>query len=199
MRKLVLATTNKGKVAELKELLADLPVTVIGLDQYPNVPAVEETGTTFAENAILKARAIGEYTGQLTLADDSGLEVDALHGEPGVYSARYGGAGKDDRGRYEYLLGKLSTVPQEQRAARFRSVVAVFDPSNKQLELGDGAVEGMIIDEPRGNSGFGYDPVFLLPEYNQTMSEISTEHKNELSHRARAVTALLPKLQKMLE
>lgn len=198
MRKLVLATTNKGKVAELRELLAGLPVCVCGLDDYPQAPEVEETGVTFAENAALKARTIGEYTGELTLADDSGLEVDALGGEPGVYSARYGQPGWNDRQRYEYVLSKLAGVPENERAARFRCAVALFDPVANRMELADGAVEGRILDEPRGANGFGYDPVFFLAEYRKTMAELGPEQKNRLSHRARAIAAILPTLRRHL-
>ncbi len=199
MRKLVLATTNKGKVAELRSLLAELPVEIVGLDHFTNVPEVAETGTTFLENAALKAKAIGEFTGALALADDSGLEVDALGGEPGVYSARYGEPGWNDRQRFEHLLEKIKGFPATERAARFQAAVAFYDPAGQVLETATGAVEGQIIDEPRGSNGFGYDPIFFLPEYGQTMAEIGSQHKNELSHRARAVKALLPLLRNYLE
>ncbi len=199
MRKLVLATTNKGKVAELRELLVDLPVEVRGLQDYPQAPAVAETGTTFAENAILKAKAVAAFTGELTLADDSGLEVDALNGEPGVYSARYGQPGWNDRQRFEYLLSKVTAIPEAQRTARFRCTVALYDPAGDQLELADGTVAGLIVTEPRGVNGFGYDPVFFLPEFQRTMAELPPEQKNRLSHRARAIAALIPQLRKHLE
>ncbi len=197
MRRLVLATTNNGKVVELRKLLKDLPYEVVGLPAYPGAPEVEETGSTFAENAVLKAKAMAEYTGELTLADDSGLEVDALNGAPGVFSARYGQPGWNDRQRYEYLLVKLAGTPLAERTARFRCAVALYDPSSGRLEQADGAVEGLILEAPRGSNGFGYDPLFLVPELNLTLSELSADRKNELSHRARAIQKILPMLGQM--
>lgn len=192
MPKLVLASTNKGKVVELKEILRGIPLEVVGLDGFPDAPQVAETGRTFMENAILKARTIGDFTGELTLADDSGLEVDALNGEPGIYSARYGQPGWSDRERYRFLLEKLRGIPSEQRTARFRCAVALYDPSTNRIEQAEGTVEGLIIDEPRGTNGFGYDPVFLIPEFGKTMAELSPEVKNRFSHRSRAVEKLIP-------
>jgi XTP/dITP diphosphohydrolase len=197
MRRLVLATTNNGKVAELRELLKDLPYEVVGLPAYPGAPEVEETGATFAENAVLKAKAMAEYTGELTLADDSGLEVDALNGAPGVFSARYGQPGWNDRQRYEYLLAKLAGTPLPDRTARFRCAVALYDPASGRLEQADGAVEGLILEAPRGSNGFGYDPLFLVPELDLSMAELSPDRKNELSHRARAIQQILPVLERM--
>lgn len=199
MRRLVLASTNKGKIREMTAILAGLPFEVVGLEAYPGAPSVEENGRTFAENAVLKAKAYAAFTNELTLADDSGLEVDALDGEPGVKSARYGESGWTDRQRYEYLVSKLQNVPAERRSARFHSVVAVYDPAVDKLLQGDGTVEGVIIDKPRGNNGFGYDPVFFLPEYGQTMAELSSEVKNDLSHRGRALAKLLPLLSQFAD
>ncbi|MGE5582188.1 MAG: XTP/dITP diphosphatase [Bacillota bacterium] len=199
MRKLVLASRNKGKLKELQEMLAGLPLIVVGLENFPGAPEVEETGKTFEENAVIKAKTIAAFTNELTLADDSGLEVDSLGGEPGVYSARYGEPGWNDRQRYEYLLQKLANVPAGSRQARFRSVVALYDPLVGSLELASGAVEGEIINEPRGNNGFGYDPVFFLPGYRRTMAELSAEEKNATSHRARAVMRMIPKIRRVLE
>lgn len=197
MPKLVLASTNKGKVVELKEILAGIPLEVVGLDGFPDAPQVEETGRTFMENAILKARTIGDFIGELTLADDSGLEVDALNGEPGIYSARYGQPGWSDRERYRFLLEKLQGIPLEKRTARFRCAAVLYDPNNNRIEQADGTVEGLIIDEPRGANGFGYDPVFYIPELNKTMAELSPEAKNRFSHRARAVEELIPIFKKL--
>lgn len=199
MRRLVLATTNKGKVAEIRELLTGLPVEIVGLEQFPGLPPVEETGRTFRENAIIKAKTVAGYTRELTLADDSGLEVDALGGEPGVYSARYGQPGWNDRERYQYLLDKLQGYGPDDRTARFRCVIAVYDPNACRLETAEGTVEGRIATTPKGNNGFGYDPVFYLPEFRQTIAELPESLKNQLSHRARAITALKPKLQVLLE
>jgi XTP/dITP diphosphohydrolase len=198
VRRLVLASRNNGKIKELQELLAGLPLEIVGMDDYPKAPEVAETGTTFADNAIIKAKAIAEFTNELTLADDSGLEVDYLSGEPGVYSARYGEPGWNDRQRYEYLLGKLNNVPFDLRQARFRSVVAIFDPLIDRVELAEGTVAGVIGNEPKGVNGFGYDPVFYLPEYQQTMAELPAEQKNDLSHRGRAIQAIIPLIYKML-
>lgn len=198
MRRLVLATTNKGKVAEIRELLSDLPVEIVGLEQYSQCPAVEETGLTFMENAVLKAMAVAQYTRELTLADDSGLEVDFLGGEPGIYSARYGQPGWNDRQRYQYLLEKLQAVGPEKRQARFRCAIAVVDPATRRTETADGKVEGIIADSPRGESGFGYDPVFYLPELQMTVAQLPEKEKNRLSHRARAVEAIKPRLRSLL-
>ncbi len=190
--KLVLASTNKGKIAEFRELLADLPFELASLADYQEIPKVVEDGSTFAENAFIKASAIAKYTGELTLADDSGLEVDALNGEPGIYSARYGQPGWNDRERYQYLLNKLQGVPFEKRTARFRCAVALYNPRTGRIDQSDGTVEGIIIDETRGDNGFGYDPVFFIPELGKTMAELSEEEKNSFSHRGRAVGIMIP-------
>ncbi|HYH03624.1 MAG TPA: non-canonical purine NTP pyrophosphatase, partial [Bacillota bacterium] len=153
MRRLVLATTNKGKVAEIRDLLTDVPVEIVGLEQFPELPPVEETGSTFLENAIIKAKTVAEYTHELTLADDSGLEVDALDGEPGVYSARYGQPGWNDQQRYQYLLEQLQGYGPDDRAARFRCVIAVYDPTVSWLETAVGTVEGRIATAPKGDYG----------------------------------------------
>jgi XTP/dITP diphosphohydrolase len=135
----------------------------------------------------------------MTLADDSGLEVDYLAGEPGVYSARYGEPGWNDRQRYEYLLSKLTGIPGSSRQARFRSVVVLYDPQTGGSEFTEGTVEGVIIDQPQGSNGFGYDPIFYLPEFQKTMAELPAPQKNVLSHRGRAVQKMIPLLQKMVK
>jgi XTP/dITP diphosphohydrolase len=198
VRKLVLASRNKGKILEIRELLRELPLIIVGLEGYPDAPEVEETGVTFFDNAIIKARAFGAYTGELTLADDSGLEVDYLNGAPGVFSARYGEKGWSDRQRYQFLLKELEGVPDRLRTARFRCVVALFDPLTGAIKSSEGAVEGVIAGQPRGENGFGYDPVFYLPEYDQTMAELPEGKKNQLSHRARAIESITPKLRRFL-
>lgn len=198
MRKLVLASRNKGKIKELQEMLEAFPLEVMGIDSFPNAPEVEETGKTFRENAFLKARTIADFTHELTLADDSGLEVDCLHGEPGVYSARYGEPGWNDQQRYRYLLSKLENVPENLRKARFRSVVAVYDPGAGKSEFTEGAVEGIIWTEPRGSHGFGYDPIFYLPEFQKTMAELPADQKNVISHRGKAIQKMVPLLQKII-
>ena len=198
MRRLVLASRNNGKIDELRELLTGLSLEIVGLDVYPQAPEVAETGKTFKDNAFLKAKTIAEFTHELTLADDSGLEVDYLAGEPGVYSARYGKSGWNDRQRYEYLLGKLAGIPRDLRQARFRSVVAVYDPLTGESQFTEGVIEGLISDGARGHYGFGYDPIFYLSEYQKTMAELPAPQKNDLSHRGRAVKKMIPLLQKML-
>lgn len=195
MARLVLASTNKGKLIEFREILTGLSLELVDLANFPGIPEIIEDGDTFGENAVIKASAIAKYTGELTLADDSGLEVDALNGEPGVYSARYGQPGWGDRERYQYLLEKLQGVPLEKRTARFRCAVALYNPHKSLVDQVDGAVEGNISDRPRGSNGFGYDPVFYLPELGKTMAELSAEEKNRFSHRARAVQKMLPFLK----
>jgi XTP/dITP diphosphohydrolase len=186
--KLLIATHNSGKVREYRDLLADLPLDVTYLDAEGIELAVEETGSTFKENALLKARTYALAAGILTWADDSGLEVDALGGEPGVRSARYGApAAVSDEDRYRLLLKQLRQIPESGRTARFRCVVAIATPQGQVLYT-NGTCEGRIAPSPRGSHGFGYDPIFLVAEtdYQQTMAELSPSTKNQISHRARA-------------
>lgn len=197
MRKLLVASNNPGKLKEYADLLDRLPVTLTSPVQEGLSLAVDESGATFAENAILKARAYAEASGLLTLADDSGLEVDALDGAPGVRSARYAGEGASDEDRYRLLLRNLAGVPQEKRTARFRCVVAVATPQGK-VHTAEGRCEGIIGFEPRGTHGFGYDPAFYLPDRGQTMAELPPTVKNRISHRGRAVQAALPVLRWLL-
>jgi XTP/dITP diphosphohydrolase len=199
LQKLVLASTNKGKIAEFRELLAELQLELLGLGDYPGIPEINEDGKTFAENALIKARVIADHTGELTLADDSGLEVDALNSEPGVYSARYGQPGWSDRERYRFLLEKLQGVPLEKRTARFRCALALINPRNNRINQVDGTVEGVILDSPRGDHGFGYDPVFLIPELGKTMAELNGEEKNSFSHRGRAARKMVPFIKKAMQ
>ncbi len=191
-QKLLVATHNQGKVREYRALLADLPLEVTSLDAEGVLFEAEETGQTFAENAIMKARAYAAHTGLLTWADDSGLEVDALGGAPGVLSARYGApAARSDVERYQLLLERLAGVPDPgQRSARFRCVVAIAWPGGRVITA-DGACEGRIAEAPRGEHGFGYDPVFLVADcgYRQTMAELDPALKNQISHRGRAALA----------
>ena len=188
MQTLLIATHNQGKLREYRALLADLPLKVVNLDEAGVDFDVDETGTTFAENALLKARAYAAATGLLTWADDSGLEVDALDGAPGVYSARYAGPDATDADRYHKLLRTLAAQPDAPRTARFRCVVALVTPDGAAFTT-DGVCPGVIIDAPRGSHGFGYDPVFLLPDLGQTMAELPPETKNRISHRGRAAAA----------
>ena len=183
--KLLVATRNPGKMVELTELLDGVPFRLTSLDDEGVVGEAEETGATFEENARLKASFYASLTGLLTLADDSGLEVDALSGEPGVHSARYGGPGLTDEDRVELLLTNMKDVPWEKRAGRFRCVISILSPS-EDFGMVNGVVEGIIQYEPKGANGFGYDPVFFLPHLGMTTAELSLEEKNLLSHRGQA-------------
>jgi len=196
--KILVATHNPGKLKELKVLLDGLPAELVLLDDIGIHDEIEETGATFEANARLKASGYAARSRLLTLADDSGLEVDALGGEPGVYSARYGGPGKNDDDRNQLVLEKMREVPEGQRAARFRCVIAVADPG-KELFTAEGAVEGAIAYQPRGSNGFGYDPIFWMAEYGATLGQLGPEIKNQVSHRSRAVRAARPRLEMLIK
>ena len=183
--KLLIATHNKGKLRELTELLGDIPYELVSLGDLGIHHDVDETGSTFEENATLKAETYCEIAGVMTLADDSGLEVDALGGEPGVRSARYAGPDATDADRVEFLLDKLRGTDPHNWSARFRCVIAIAEPG-LPTTLHSGSCEGRIVSEPRGDNGFGYDPIFLFPEVGLTMAELPTERKNIVSHRAEA-------------
>jgi XTP/dITP diphosphohydrolase len=185
MPKLLLATNNEGKVREYKHMLKDLPLELLSLAELGIKTGVDEVGETLEENARLKATTLSRESQLLTLADDSGLEVEVLGGEPGRLSARYAGEGASDRDRVEYLLSRLKDVPEEKRSARFRCVIAIAQPDG-EVELCQGECRGVIALEPRGEAGFGYDPIFYLPELGKTMAELSLEEKNKVSHRGRA-------------
>lgn len=189
-KRIVLATRNQGKIKELNDLLSGYGLTVLGLSDFPQIGEIEETGATFAENAALKARTVAQATGLVALADDSGLEVDALSGAPGVYSARYSDPGATDARNNEKLLAVLKDVPEERRGCRFVSVVAAIAPNGAEL-LAEGRWEGRVLAAPRGNGGFGYDPLFFDPEADKSAAELSREDKNARSHRGRALRELL--------
>jgi XTP/dITP diphosphohydrolase len=197
---LLFATRNAGKVAELRELTAGLPIEVRSLDGL-DLPEVVEDGDTFAANAIKKALAVSEATGLPALADDSGLEVDALSGAPGVFSARYAGPDADDEANNEKLLQALNGVAAGKRTARFRSTLALADVAGLGGEciLASGTCEGSILTERQGTGGFGYDPLFFSPELGVTFAEAGVGPKNQLSHRARAMKLLLPKLTRYFD
>ena len=192
-RRLLIATHNRGKKAEYARLLEGLGLELTTLSELGITTEVEENGATYGANALLKATAYARLAGLLTLADDSGLDVDALGGAPGVLSARYAGPGADDRQRYELLLRNLTGVPEAQRTARFRCAIALAWPDGRTAVV-EGTCEGRIAESPRGEHGFGYDPVFLLPEHGCTMAELPPEVKNRISHRARAAQAARPLL-----
>ena len=192
MRKLVVGTRNAGKIKEVQNGLAELPFEVKGLPAG-NIPEVEETGLTFAENAVIKARYYSSFTGEYCLADDSGLEVDFLDGAPGVYSARYAGEGATDEDNNRKLLVALQGVPAEKRTARFRSALAMVGPDGS-LMMAEGVCEGVILTELRGEGGFGYDPLFFMPEYQKTLAEMTVAEKNDVSHRGNALRSFKLKL-----
>jgi XTP/dITP diphosphohydrolase len=188
---ILLASQNQGKISEFRELLADQNIQVRSLLDFPDYEDVEETGQTFAENAALKAWVAMKKTGLLTLADDSGLEVEALNGAPGVISARFAGEQGNAEKNIDKLLALLADVPDERRGARFRCSLVIVTPDEKEY-LVEGSVEGRILHQRQGEGGFGYDPIFFLPDLGQTMAELSPAQKNKLSHRARAFRKALP-------
>jgi XTP/dITP diphosphohydrolase len=192
MTELLIATGNAGKVREVLPLLDGLPLRLRSLAEFSGVAEVEETGTTFTENAALKATAYAEQTGLWTLADDSGLEVDALGGAPGVFSARYGGAGASDADRVNRLLAELSRTGDVLRRARFVCVIAIAGPDGRLVKTSTGICEGSIALAPRGDGGFGYDPVFIPDGYQASFGELPAEIKQRISHRARALAAVRP-------
>ena len=186
MQKLLVGTRNDSKMAELKDLLRELPFELVFLDQVGITQEVEETEDTFEGNAVLKAECYGRIANMITVADDSGIEVDALNGEPGVLSARYGGEGLNDKDRNDLLLENLSEFEGTGLSARFKCVVAVYNPEDG-TEVFEGKIEGIITHEPRGENGFGYDPLFFYPQKRKTLAEISAKEKHVISHRGKAV------------
>jgi XTP/dITP diphosphohydrolase len=197
-RKILIATANKGKFREIAAVMADLPVDWICLSDLAPIDEPIEDGKTFAENARLKARYYAAATGMWALADDSGLDVDALGGAPGVYSARYAGEPSNDRANNAKMVRELAGVPPERRTARFRCAIALASPERILAEA-EGKIEGVIIDEPRGYNGFGYDPHFFVPSLGKTTAEIAPEHKNSISHRGNALRAIRPAIERCLQ
>ena len=194
--RLLVATANPGKVRELADILADLPVTLVGLRDLPGEPPeVEEAGETFLDNARLKARAYAAWSGLPALADDSGLEVDALGGAPGVHSARYAGPRASDADNLAKLLEELERVPDDKRSARFRCAALLTDPAVGEWHA-EAAWEGRVISTPRGHGGFGYDPVFVPTGWQRTSAEVDAATKNAVSHRSRAFRALRPAIER---
>jgi len=183
---LVLATGNQGKVRELRTLLADLNIEIYSLKDFPEIGEIVEDGSTFTENAVKKAKVVAEATKMVTLADDSGLEVDYLEGAPGIYSARFAGEGNNDTDNNEKLLSLMRDVPIEKRTARFRCVIAICGLDGRAYTA-DGTCEGIIGFGLKGDKGFGYDPLFYLPQYNQTFAELDAELKNKISHRGQVL------------
>jgi XTP/dITP diphosphohydrolase len=185
----LIATSNSGKLREVTEILGDLPFNLKALSEFEGVVDIEETGDTFRENAALKATGYAIQTSLYTIADDSGLEVDALNGAPGVFSARYAGSNASDTDRIVFLLSNLAGMSGERRTARFVSAVAIADPEGQIIHQAEGVCEGTIAFQPRGTNGFGYDPIFVPKGFDRTLAELSVEVKNRISHRARALSA----------
>ena len=189
MEKIVFATANEGKVKEIKEILKDFPIEVVSMKEMGITADIEENGTTFEENSLIKARALAKLTGLPALADDSGLEVDYLNGEPGIYSARYLGRDTDYDYKNNYIINKLSDAQDKERSARFVCVISLVLPDGREF-VERGVVEGLIGYEQKGENGFGYDPIFYLPEYGKTSAELSPDEKNKISHRGKALSAM---------
>lgn len=197
IKQIVLATHNSDKRVEIAALLSDLGMTVRTLAEFPQAPEVIEDGKTCEANAIKKARAIADYTGLTAVADDTGLEVDALGGRPGVYAARYAGAQVSYEDNWKKLLHELDGVPLERRGARFLTVVAVASPAREHVETVEGVLNGVIGQRPAGSGGFGYDPVFFVPEQGKTLAELTPSEKNRISHRAQAFAKAKVVLQRL--
>ncbi|MEO8972883.1 MAG: XTP/dITP diphosphatase [Ktedonobacteraceae bacterium] len=185
MRILLLATTNQHKINEYRAIFSALPFQLRSLRDFQIETDVEETGSTFTENAELKALTYAKLSEQLSFADDSGLEIDALNGAPGIYSARFAGRDTSYEERFRLILAQLKDVPVEQRTARFVCAITIAEPSGYYRTV-EGVIEGVIADAPRGENGFGYDPIFCVPELGKTTAELPSEQKNRISHRGRA-------------
>lgn len=198
-RRIVLATRNAGKIAELQRILADaaLDVALAGTEAFADLPDVAETGTTFAANALLKARAVAEHTGLPAVADDSGLCVDALNGMPGIFSARWAGRHGDDQANLDLVLGQLSDVSDERRGARFVCAAAAVLPQGGERVV-EGELAGTLLRERRGRNGFGYDPIFVPHGEQRTTAQMSAADKDAISHRGQAFRALVPQLADLL-
>ena len=187
--KIVFASKNEGKVKEIKSMFEEMNIELVSLNDYKDVPQIVEDGKSFQENALKKARIISEFTGEVVIADDSGLQVDILKGEPGIYSSRYAGEQASDEENNKKLLAKLKNVPQEERTAYFICVLVLYR-INGSFNCYEGKWRGQIIDERRGNNGFGYDPIFWLPELKMTAAELPKDIKNKVSHRGQAFAHL---------
>lgn len=198
MLELVLATRNKGKIREIKEILNDLNLRILTYCDFPSFPEIKENGTSFRENAISKARTVAQFTGKISLADDSGIEVDALNGKPGIFSARFAGEGCSDSENNEKLLKLMKDVPLKLRGATFRCVIAIATPEDK-IRVTEGTWRGIIGFKQEGSNGFGYDSVFIVPKYQKTSAQLLPEEKNRISHRAKALRQAKQILEKMIK
>lgn len=193
MKKIIFATGNENKMKEIRQIMEDLPVEILSLKQAGITADIVEDGTTFEENALIKAKAIAEITNEIVLADDSGLEIDALNKEPGIYSARYMGEDTSYRIKNQNLIERLEGVAEEKRTARFVCAIAAAFPEGEVLTT-IGTIEGRIAHEEKGENGFGYDPIFYVPEFGCTTAELPEEEKNRISHRGNALRAMKEKL-----
>lgn len=198
MKEIIVATNNPGKAKEFEALFHSKGYKIKTLNDHPEIPEIAETGTTFEQNALIKAKTVSQFLNRMAIADDSGLKVDALRGEPGVFSARYAGKQKSDQDNNEKLLNELKGVPLTQRTAQFHCTLALVAPGKEDLVV-EGEVAGVILEEPRGENGFGYDPLFYIPEKGKTMAELTQEEKNELSHRAVALEKLAERWDAWIE
>lgn len=190
METVIIASTNQGKLKEFKELMKGLSVEVKSLKDFPEIGDIEENGASFAENAYIKAKAVFDATGCLSIADDSGLEVDALDGAPGIYSARYAGEEKNDTANNEKLLSEMNVVSDENRGAQFHCAIVAIDQNGTRYDA-EGIVRGHILRAPQGENGFGYDPLFYIEEFGRTTAELSMDEKNKISHRGKAVRQIV--------
>ncbi|HOJ12217.1 MAG TPA: XTP/dITP diphosphatase [Clostridiales bacterium] len=195
MRKFIVATRNKGKLYEIKEILSDFPYDVVSMEEAGISNEIDEYGNTFEENAMIKANEVWKLTGGTVMADDSGLEVEYLNGAPGVYSSRFGGENATDEDRNKKLLDLLKDVPFEKRKARFVCVIAVIYPDGTSFTV-KGACEGYIACAPEGNNGFGYDPLFYMPEFGMTTAQMNPCEKHKISHRGKALRMMVDELKK---
>jgi XTP/dITP diphosphohydrolase len=194
---ILLATGNQGKIREIMEILDGLPAVIRRLSEFPDLPEAVESGSTFEQNAVLKATHYARLTGLATLAEDSGIEIDALDGAPGVYSARFAGEHGDDQANNAKVLELLGGVPEQRRTGRFRCV-AVLTCGDRVVARAEGTVEGRILKSPRGEGGFGYDPLFYVPEMGCTTAELDREQKNRISHRGKALREIRPQIEAWL-
>lgn len=196
MRHVIIATKNKGKAKEFEALFSALDVEILTLLDLDDAPDIEETGTSFEENATLKAEAIANMTGKIVIADDSGLVIDELDGRPGIFSARYAGEDKNDEANIDKVLFEMKDVPDEKRTARFFCSLAISGPSMKTIVV-NGTCEGKILTERKGTNGFGYDPIFYALDARKSMAEMSSNEKNKISHRAEALHNLKPVIEEI--
>lgn len=196
--KMIVASKNKGKLKEIQQIFNDLPYEIFSMEDVGITEEIEENGSTFDENALIKARRVCQLAGMPALADDSGLEVDYLGGAPGIYSARYAGEGASDADKNAKLLTAMEGVPETKRGARFRCSIAVVFPDGREI-VSNGILEGKLTKQPKGDKGFGYDPLLYIPEFECTVAELSSDIKNKISHRGRALKEMFRKLKEIFK